>query len=573
MIRKGMKIDMKADIVLKNGKIFTQNEKALWAEEIAFSGKKILCVGEKGCCDKCISDDTEVIDLGGKTVLPGLLDGHTHPNTVAKTIWHVRMPLYYEKDKLMETIREYAEKNPKEKVPYFYGEGYYAETFGSEGPKKEDLDEIFPDRPARMQDFTDHACWYNSIALDMLGVADGSGHIESPIGKAEVIRDKNGEPTGWVLEAGPDGDIGVYDSIGWHPPQGTEEEAVGPFLDFLKSKGVMALMDGFTEGEDAIKSFYEMDKAGKLNLFYEGTSIMGSCDKVDEAIARVHEWREKYTTDHIHVNTVKFFMDGTNEMGDSASLEPLKNDPTGENYGMMNATEEELTQVMVKLNKEKIDLHIHVVCDRGFRTCCNAVENAKRICGDDWTIYVTLAHCELMHPDDMKRVAELGIFLDWSTHWAGGYFGEGAIEYLGRERWDTMYDFTKVIADGGVVGFSSDVFSYSEAGRADPYFGMQTSMTRVDIEDPLDPERFPGSVRAPESAKLTLEQLLKGYTYNNALRMRMLDRVGTLEEGKLANAIVLNKDIFTLDPFEVKTVSPDMVFFEGKSQEIKEVTF
>lgn len=564
---------MKADKILKNGKIFTQNEAAPWAEEVAFAGGKILCVGSKGSCDKYRIDTTEVIDLQNKTVLPGLLDGHTHPNTVAKTIWHARMPMHYEKEKLMETIREYAKKYPKEEAPYFYGECYYAETFGSEGPRKEELDVIFPDRPARIQDFTDHACWYNSIAIDMLGVADGSGKIESPIGEAEVIRDETGEPTGWVLEAGPDGDIGVYEALNWYPPKGTEEESVTPFLDFLKSKGVMALMDGFTENEDAIRTFYEMDQAGRLNLFYEGASLLGNFDELDDAIRRVREWSRKYTTNHIHINTIKFFMDGTNEMGDSASLEPLKNDSSGNNYGSMNATAEELTQLMVRLNQEKIDLHIHVVCDRSFRTCCDAVEQAKELCGEDWSIYITLAHCELIHPDDRKRVAQLGIFLDWTTHWAGGYFGEGAIEYLGRKRWNTMYDFTEILESGGVVGFSSDLFSYTEAGRGDPYFGMQTSMTRVDIEYPLNPEIFPGSVRAPEHAKLTLEQLLKGYTYNNALRMRLLDRVGTIEEGKLANIVVLNKDIFAVDSFEIKTVSPEKIFFEGEEQEIKDITF
>ena len=136
-----------------------------------------------------------------------------------------------------------------------------------------------------------------------------------------------------------------------------------------------------------------------------------------------------------------------------------------------------------------------------------------------------------------------------------------------------MYDFTEIIREGGTVGFSSDLFSYGEAERGDPYFGMQTSMTRVDIELPLDEKKYPGSVRPPLEARLTLNQLLKGYTYNNALRMRLSDKIGTIEEGKLANLIVLNKDIFDTDPFEIKTVSPEMIFFEGRKQEIKEVSF
>lgn len=174
------------------------------------------------------------------------------------------------------------------------------------------MDTVISDRPARIQDFTDHACWYNSMAIDMLGIRDGSGQVGRPAGEATFIQDENGEPTGWALEAGPDSDYGIYEALGWQPPTGTEEESVKPFLDSLKDKGIIGLMDGFTEGE-------------------------------------------------------------------------------------------------------------------------------------------------------------------------------AAIEYLGKEHWDTMYDFTKIIADGGTVGVSSDVFSYSEAYRANPYFGIQTSMTRIDIKYPLDP--------------------------------------------------------------------------------------
>lgn len=553
----------KADLIFYNGKIYTRYDKD-YVEAVAIADGEFICVGTLKECEAFKDENTELKDLGGRLVLPGLIDGHTHPITIAKTIWHVMMPDVTDKDELLDTIREHAEKYPKEEVPYFYGECYHAETFGSEGPTKELLDTIISDRPARIQDFTDHACWYNSMAVEMLGIADGSGKVGSPIGEAEFIRDENGELTGWALEAGPDGDIGIYEKLGWYPPEGTEEESVGPFLDSLKDMGVICLMDGFTENENAMKLFSDLDKAGKLNMYYQGTSMMGNFGELDEAIARVRDWQEKYTTEHVSINTVKFFIDGTNEMGDSASLEPLKNDPSGENYGFMNTNEEELTQTMVRLNEEKIDLHLHIVCDRAFRTCCNAVEKARKICGDNWSIYVTFAHCELIHPDDMKRVAKLGIFIDWTTHWAGGYFGEAAIEYLGRERWNTMYDFTSIIADGGMVGYSSDVFSYSEAHRANPYIGIQTSVTRVDIEEPLDPARHHGSVRPPESAKLPVEELIKGYTYNNAFRMRMQEKIGSIETGKRANLVVLDKNIFEISPEEIHTIKPESVMFEGK---------
>ena len=111
-------------------------------------------------------------------------------------------------------------------------------------------------------------------------------------------------------------------------------------------------------------------------------------------------------------------------------------DRTKRNYGQINMSEVELTKVLLRLNQEKLDLHIHVVCDRGFRTACDAYEKAKKQVeqeGGTWDIYMELAHCELVHPDDRRRPAELGIIINWSCHWAGGYFGEGAIDYLGQE--------------------------------------------------------------------------------------------------------------------------------------------
>lgn len=553
----------KAEKIIYNGIIYTSYEKEP-VEAVAIASTDFVCVGTLDECKSYADKNTEIIDAEGRLILPGLIDGHTHPVTIAKTIWHIRMPLTYDKDELIVNIKEYAEKFPKEEVPYFYGESYFAETFGTEGPRKELLDEAISDRPARIQDFTDHACWYNSMALDMLGIADGSGSVGSPIGEAEFVRDKNGELTGWALEAGPDGDFGIYEKTGWNPPEGTEEESIMPFLDSLREKGIICLMDGFTEGENAMKFFYELDKAGKLNMYYQGTSIMGNAGEIDESIARVRDWQEKYTSDHVGINTIKFFIDGTNEMGDSASLEPLKNDDTGENYGDINVTEEDMINVLVRLNQEKIDLHLHIVCDRAFRLCCDAVEKAKDICGEEWCIYVTFAHCELIHPDDMKRVSELGIFIDWTPHWSGGYFGEAAIEYLGKERWDTMYDFTKIIADGGMVGYSSDVFSYMEANRANPYIGIETAVRRVDLEEPLDPDRYPGSVRPPVDAKLTVSELIKGYTHNNAYRMRMLDKIGSIESGKKANLVILDKNIFEIQPEEIHTIDPVAVMFEGE---------
>ncbi len=555
--------------ILLNGKIYTSDEKQPWAEAIAISGKTLAYVGDNETAKAMAEDETEIIDLEGKTVLPGFIDGHTHPVTVAKTHYRVRMPLTHDKDELLANIKKYAEENPKEEKPYFFCENYFAEVFGPEGPKKEVLDEIVPDRPARIQDFTDHACWYNSMALEMLKDENGVPQADSPLGFSEFVKDENGEYTGWCKESGPEGDHGIYDAIGWYPPENADEEMTKPLLDFFKAHGVTGMMDGFTEGEESMKMFYELDRAGKLGMYYEGTSICGTINDLEDAIAVAKDWKEKYTSEHVGINTIKIFVDGTNELGDCLSLEPFRNDPEGKNCGEANMYKDDLVKAFTRCNEEGLDLHLHIICDGAFRNVVDALEESRKICGDDWKIYVTGAHCELTHPDDRKRAAELGMFIDWSTHWSGGYFGEAAQEFQGIDRWNTMYDFREFTANGGMLGFSSDVFSYQEAIRANPFFGIQTAMTRVDPLLPLNPEKYPGSVRQPEGAKYTLEELLKGYTINNAARMRLQDKIGSLEAGKIANFMVLNKDIFEVAAEDMMTVDAEYTYFDGEKRVIK----
>lgn len=566
-------IHMIADKILINGKIYTENPAMPWAEAMAISGKLITYVGDNKGAEALASKDTEITDLKGKTVIPGLIDGHTHPDSIATTYWYIRGPLTKDKDQLLTNIRKAAEEHPKEEMPYFYYENYFTETFGDKGPNKELLDEIINDRPARIQDFGDHACWYNSIALNMLKDENGIPHNDNQGGTPEFVKDENNEYTGWAYEAMPEGDTGIYETIGWRPESLMTDETVGPFLDYLKQYGVSALSDAIVYGEENMKYISDLDKAGKLNMFYDAFCLLGTPETLDDTIAVIRDWQEKYTTEHVHCNVVKFFLDGTNELGDCLSTEAFHNDPTGTDYGTANASMEQMRDIMVRLNKERIDLHIHCICDGAFRLMCDATEAAQKICADDWSIKVTLAHCELIHPDDLARPKQLGIYLDHSTHWAGGYFGETAQLYHGKARWDTMQCFRGAIDAGDKVGFSSDTYSYQEASRANPFIGMQTAMTRIDPWEAvrLPADKYPNGMKPPYDGALTIEELIHGYTVINAERMRLDDRIGSLQEGKLANMVIFNEDIFAhaySDPMTFGSIEPYCTYFEGKEEHI-----
>ncbi len=557
---------MKADLILFNGKIYKSNKEKEYAEAVCIKDRKFICVGTAEECLKYKTAETKVIDLEGRLVLPGLIDGHTHPETIAKSRWRIQMPEFDDMKELLSWVKAYCEKHPKEEIPYFFGECYPSAMFDENGPKKEWLDEYVSDRPVRLQDFTDHACWYNSKALELMEISRDTPET----GAAPFfVRDDTGEPTGWVQEPLPGLNVEekLYDNLGWHPPTEVTEETVAPFLDFLKDKGVTAILDGNTEGEEAMKLFYDMDSEGRLNMYYEGTCLLESYDKLDECITTLKDWQKKYTNEHVRLHTIKFFLDRTNEMGNGASLEPLYNDPSGTNYGEINMSEAELTDTLLRLNREKIDLHTHVVCDRGFRTACNAYEAAKKKAselGESWDIFMELAHCELVHPDDMARPAELGIIINWSCHWSGGYFGEEAMTFFTEEKWRRMYQFNPIIDSGALVTFSSDVVTFYELHRADPFFSMQVAATRVDPEFPLDPDKYPGSVRPPENAKLDVSFLLKGYTINGAKQMHWDKMLGSIEEGKIANMNVCRENIEEYPCDRLTDLSWDAVIFDGK---------
>ena len=176
---------------------------------------------------------------------------------------------------------------------------------------------------------------------------------------------------------------------------------------------------------------------------------------------------------------------------------------------------------------------------------------------------IEVCHCELINPEDELRPAELGIIVNWTPHWTGGYFGDSAVEWLGEERFRSMYDFQPMIEAGAIVNFGSDTVSQYEFHRSSPFFGMQTAITRVDPEFPLDANKYPDSVRPEDEAKFTMDQMIKGYTLNGAIQFRIDDTAGSLEEGKDASLCVIKENLYDVEPSELSSVEPTAVMFKG----------
>lgn len=552
------------DIALTNGRFYTLNSRHPWADTVLIRDKQFTFVGDGVGMD--FADGTEIVDLQGRVVLPGLLDAHTHPATVAASSWHVQLPDTHNLDEILEFVREYGERHPKEEAPYLYFEYYPTTLFGDGSPTKELLDTAISDRPVLLQDAGDHASWTNSAMLEALGVTRDT---EDPLpGLARFARDENGELTGHIFEGAHQYFIeNLYAAVDWYPPVDPARETLLPVLDFYTRNGVTALFDAYIESSAQIETISELDRAGDLNSYYEGAVRFWSLNDIESAIQTAKTYDSKFGSKRVRVRTLKLFLDGTNELGNSAVLEPLLSDDNAGTLGAIQMEVNDLTQCLLYANQAGLDLHIHLVGDRAFRVACDAVEAAQDSlanCEDGWVTQVTFAHCELVDPADMSRPEKLGIIINWTPHWSGGYFGEEAIRYLGEERWNRMYRFREFAESGATVTFSSDVVSYAELHRASPFFGIQVASTRVDPEVPLDRQRYPGSLRPQESARIPLETLLRGYTIDAARQMRLSESMGSIEEGKCANLVVLDADPFSTEDSTFSSIVPTAVIFEGE---------
>lgn len=547
---------------LTNARIITADAEETIADALAVRDGRICFVGRAG--DYSPDPSMLRIDLAGRTVLPGLIDAHTHPTMVARSAWHVALPDTDDLDEILGFVRDYARTHSPDDAPFLYFEYYPSTLFDEHGPTRQMLDAVVSDRPVLLQDFSDHAHWVNSRMIELLGVTRDT---PDPVPGLEMfVRDDDGEPTGYILEMAYEHFIDrMYDAIGWRPPA-VSADAMASVLDRMSANGVTSLFEALIEDEQALAAVSTLDRDGRLTMTYEGAPRFRTRADLDAAIATARRLDSTYGSDRIRIRTLKLFLDGTNESGNSAVLAPFDNDSGGADLGEIQMDAEELTQCLLTMNREVIDLHIHMVGDRAFRVACDAVEHAQALCreqGEAWNMRVTFAHCELIDPADMSRPATLGVIVNWTTHWSGGYFGEEGRSYLG-ERWNRMYDFTEIADSGATLAFSSDVVSMNELHRANPFFGMQVAATRADPDVPLDPARYPGSVRPSEKARLSVARLIRGHTRDAAVQLRREERSGSLEVGKDASLVVLSDDPFAVPPEQLSRVHPVAVMFEGR---------
>lgn len=537
------------DTVFINGDIYVGAAASPRASQVAIDDKRFVYVGDDASA--FIGPETQVFDLGERMVIPGLIDAHTHPGMIALSKDVVFLDDMSSKEALMDSIARMVADNLDREV--LMGGFWPNELFDVTGPRKEDLDRIEPNRPVILYDDWAHTVWVNTRALEQANVTRDTPDIVP--GFSFYQKDENGEPTGWVTESAASVFVNHFQSV-----TPAVEQTILEFLEYYRSVGVTTILDAGNFGLD--REVYEavsrMDKNGQLPVRYHGSYTLFLPNDLGHAVDTLKQLGEDFNSENVRIDTLKIFFDGVLETRTAAISQDYLDTPG--NSGEELLTREQVAELILDLEEEGLNLHVHAVGDRATTTLLDAVQDAHDALSRAPTIRITICHLEVVKKSDFARFRELGVIANFTPHWST----EGDLSWYEEGIGDAASQMQRpvsLISNDAVVSFSSDVYAGYEwtTGRADPYLGMQVGHNRQDVGVEAVSDVMP-----PVDERLSRDDLLEGYTSNAAYQLGRSDDIGTIAVGHLADFVVLNHDLFEVDRYEIHKTKPVAVVMNGK---------
>lgn len=514
-----------ADLILDNGRIRTMNPAQPWAESVAIRGGRLIAVGLRGDVLPFKGPLTRVHDLQGAFCMPGLHDMHTHPDLALAPRYSDDLDVGIEDptpEQLKQAILAYAESHPGD--GWIHGQYWVRYTFREAGltPGRAWLDSILPDRPIALLDRMWGTMMVNSRALELAGI---DRHTSDPRNGYLERDELTGEPTGLMID-------GAYAMIhAAMPPTPVEvlRQAYRDGVHFQSARGVTASKYVHV-CEQRLQALKELDDQGQLTV-----RIEAAISWQDDIFPVRRRWellsgeRHYYRSARLSANAVKFHFDGTVEPRSSYLLTPWPQEASWR--GKLNLTPEHITDMVVDMDRRGLRVIAHCTGDGASDVFLDAVAEARRRNGFSG-IRHQCAHSTLLHPGNLKRFRELEVIAEFSpAAWYPTPFATGARSGYGQERLKRIYDFKGVLAAGGIAVMGTDW----PVASIDPWLALETMVTR---QNPWNQE--PDCFGEP----ISLEQALQVVTSNGAYAMGLEHLTGSLEVGKSADLIVLDRDLF-----------------------------
>jgi predicted amidohydrolase YtcJ len=508
-----------ADLVFRGGGVYTLDGDRPWAESVVVDGGRIVAVGSDAEAAPYIGRGTEVIDLDGKMLLPGFQDSHTHPILGASLEPLCRLDEATSQEAVLEAVADCARQTSEDWILAF---GWRSSLFFPEiAPRKEALDAVVSDRPAVLIAKDMHTFWLNSMALEAVGV---TRETETPPGGVIVRDPRSGEPTGALRDLALDLVLDVM------PRPGLFESLVAlhATLREMNRLGYTSLLDARVSEPEMAWAYWLLEAVGLLDMRVSLAILFDPHEGLAQRAA-FRELREDFATDRLQARVVKIFVDGGTAMGASASAPHVGGRQSAAPY----IPEAALAEAVTAFDADGFSLHLHTLGDRATRSALDAIEAARAANPESEARHV-ITHLVYPQPQDVARFRPLGVIANISPWWAfRNEWTQSFPPTLGpaRERW--MYPFASLERSGALLAAGSD----HPFTPLDPFEAIEVGLTR---RDPHDPSSRP----LVEDEALTLEALLAAYTINAAYQLHQEDRTGSIEPGKLADLIVIDRNLF-----------------------------
>ncbi len=531
-----------ADTVLRGGAVYTVDENRTWAEAVAITDGEIVFVGPDESISPYIGTATRVIDLDGKMLLPGFHDAHSHVRAGGFSLLGCSLHDAVDVSAIRNRLAECASTGEYGPDDWVIGGGWALAAFPDAAPPATMLDEIFAGRPAFFMDAFGHNAWLSSRALELAGV---DATIPDPP-QGVIVRDpETGEPSGTLRDSAM---LLVTEIL----PDESDEDRYAALMAGLAEAnrfGITAYVDpGVTAG--GLADYQTAENRGELTArVVASLSPIGAlADKFGAEIFDLVAMRDQYRSDYLNVDSVKVYIDGVIETRTSFMLEPYLD---GSNFPPFYE-QDELNILYQRLDDMGVQIHTHAIGDGAIRSALDAYEHAILENGPNDNRH-QIVHLQLIDEDDIPRFGALGVAANFQCMWCyPDVYIDLAVDIVGESRVQAFYPVRRIMESGGRIVGGSDW----DVSSLNPLDAIETAVRR---QNPFEN----GGEVLGENEDINLAEALEMYTRNAAYTMRLENLSGSIEVGKSADLIVLDRNLFEIPVTEINEAQVLLTLLHG----------
>jgi len=523
------------DVVYINGNVWTVDKSKPAAEAVAVSRDRIFAVGSNGEILRLVGETTRKVDLGGKLMLPGFIDNHTHFMSGGFQLQSVDLRYAKNEEEFIQIIADRAKRYTDQWMTG--GDWDHDNWPGGYLPTKEMIDVVTPKTPVFVQRYDGHMALANSYALRIAGVTK---RTPDPPGGTIVKDPQTDEPTGILKDE-------AMSLMYRHVPSPDDEERIEAArlaLTEARRLGITSIQDISSSAD--VRIYEKLKSSGELTARFFCRLPISQWKELAERGIRVptgDEW--------VRIGSLKAFADGS--LGSTTALffEPYVSDPSTRGLPSDILLDGRLERWALEADSARLQLSIHAIGDSANSFVLDLFEKIVRD-NPRWDRRFRIEHAQHLHPKDIERIAELGVIPSVQPYHAIDD-GRWAEKRIGAERCKTTYAFKSLLQRGARLSFGSDW----TVAPLSPMFGIYAAVTRRTI-DGGNPDGW-----IPEQ-RISVGQAVEAYTINNAYAAFEEKEKGSISVGKLADLVVLSENIFAIDPIEIEKVEVLLTVVGGK---------